>query len=454
MKIRFFIPGLLLAVSVLSQTPGEAVAFRDQEDGSGIVAQSMGNAFTAVADDWSALYWNPAGLTLLEASEVSGGLYHTRFRNNATFKGNASTGNDAFTDFKSFGLAYKFPTIRGSFVLAVGRHNFKSFNDYLFFSGFNGWSNGLEFDLGEEQAEYYAFDQDVRQTEKILQTGNLGAWSFGGGLAMSPRFSVGLSVHAFTGGNRYAFTFMQEDVDQVYTAYPADFDYYELNQSIDSKFSGWGASIGALFHFSDQLRGGVSFDLPSRLNVHETYSSDDLLIFDDGYESAFDFGTYEWEYVVRYPAKVSGGLAIDADKLLLAASASYRDWSETRFEKPGGYNMSEDYQDLLAENRYFTEDFRPVWTWSVGGELRFTGPNVRVRGGYQVDPSPLADADKTLNRRTISAGIGYDLDRSTTINVSLSRGYWKRYSEDALTPGGTDESIETDRLLAGISYRF
>ncbi|NQT25392.1 outer membrane protein transport protein [candidate division KSB1 bacterium] len=454
MKRFILLFSLIFTVQILAQSPGEAIAFLDNETGSGVRAQGLGNAFTAVADDWSALYWNPAGLTLLETSEISGAFYHTKFTNNATFGGEVQMGNDAFTEFKEFGLAYKFPTSRGSFVLAIGRHNFKNYDDYLSFSGFNGYSNGLEFDLGEEEAEYFPFDRNVWQTEEILQSGNLGAWSFGGGLALSPQFSIGLSFHVYTGANRYAFAFTQEDFDQIYESYPANYDYYQLNQLIDSEFSGGGVSIGGLFHLSDELRAGVSYDFPSKLNVHEIYSSNDLLIFDDGYESMMDFGTGEWEYAVRYPGKLSGGLAIDSERLLLAASASYRDWTDTKFERPDEYGLSYDYQDLLAENQTFTTDFRDVLSWSVGGEFRFTGPNVRLRGGYQVTPSSLAEADKSMNRTTLSGGIGYDIDPSTSFNISVSHGSWKRYSEDGWTPGGTKETIETDRVLAGIVYHF
>lgn len=39
--------------------------------GVGARAMSMGNAFTAVADDSDALYWNPGGLALLERPEIS-----------------------------------------------------------------------------------------------------------------------------------------------------------------------------------------------------------------------------------------------------------------------------------------------------------------------------------------------------------------------------------------------
>lgn len=39
--------------------------------GNGVRAPAMGEAFTAVADDASAIYWNPAGIAQLKAQEVS-----------------------------------------------------------------------------------------------------------------------------------------------------------------------------------------------------------------------------------------------------------------------------------------------------------------------------------------------------------------------------------------------
>ena len=38
--------------------------------GVGARARSMGGAFRAIADDWSAAYWNPAGLANLKSSEL------------------------------------------------------------------------------------------------------------------------------------------------------------------------------------------------------------------------------------------------------------------------------------------------------------------------------------------------------------------------------------------------
>ncbi|MDI6850969.1 MAG: hypothetical protein QMD82_03410 [bacterium] len=39
--------------------------------GVGVRAQSMGGAFRAVADDWSTLFWNPAGLAYITESQLA-----------------------------------------------------------------------------------------------------------------------------------------------------------------------------------------------------------------------------------------------------------------------------------------------------------------------------------------------------------------------------------------------
>ena len=68
-------------IAAMAQTPQEAVYFLHDESGVGIKAQSMGNAFVGLANDYSAIYWNPAGLTQLESSEIDGSLYHLKYNN-------------------------------------------------------------------------------------------------------------------------------------------------------------------------------------------------------------------------------------------------------------------------------------------------------------------------------------------------------------------------------------
>ncbi len=61
-----------LALLVLAAGPAHATKFAGafMEDGGGARALGMGGAFTAVADDPSATFWNPAGLAELQSREL------------------------------------------------------------------------------------------------------------------------------------------------------------------------------------------------------------------------------------------------------------------------------------------------------------------------------------------------------------------------------------------------
>jgi long-subunit fatty acid transport protein len=457
MKIYILLTVLLLSLnSIYSQTPEEAVGFLENENGVGTRAQAMGNAFTAVADDYSATYFNPAGLTLLKTHELSGDLYHLKLNNQAVFEGNTLNDDRTFSKFRSLGLAYRFPTTQGSFVLSFGYNRFKDYDDFLYFNGYSPESNGLEFELEDDEGnlDYYPFDRDVLQSEEIYQEGNLSAWSIAGGIELSPSFALGATVNFYSGKSRYLFDFYQDDIDNVYNEYPANYATYELHNRIDSKFAGWGLKVGGLFHLSKTFRLGLAIDLPSTLEVSERYASNDALYFDDEYSSELDLGSGEWLYLVKYPYKVSGGIALDMNDLLVAGSFDYRDWSQVEFDIPGEFEYSDDYDDLLSENNFFPELFRATFSYAAGAEYRFKGSGLKLRGGYRYVPSPLLDEDEKLKREYYSIGFGYDIDKNATLNFSYTTGKWKRSSFDSYTPSGTSEKVESTRFSAGITFKM
>lgn len=455
MKVLILLASIFITAAI-AQTPDEAVFLMEDETGIGVRAMGMGNAFTAVADDYSASYWNPAGLTMLKQSELSGDISHLKYRNESTYLGNTILDEKAFTKLNSIGIAYKFPTNRGSFALSFGYNRFKDLENFMYFSGYSDQSNGLEFELEDDNGEYayYPYDTGVLRTEQITQDGSVGAWTVGGGLMLSENFALGLTVNFYSGSSRYAFDFFQDDVDNIYSSYPANYDSYELHDRIDQEFSGFGIKLGSIYHLSEHLRLGLTVDFPSTLNVLETYSSSDVLYFDDGYASEYEEEPGEWEYDIKYPFKFSGGVALDLNLLLLAGSFEYRDWSQVEFDKPDGRSMSYDYQTLIDDNYYFPENFRAVFSYSAGAELRVPGTGLKLRGGYQYVPSPYIDASEKQDRQYVSAGFGYDVGGSAALNVGVRQGYWKRNTFDDLTPGGTFEDIESTRFMAGISIRM
>lgn len=98
-----------LAALLLFAAPARA-AFEDL--GAGARAPGMGNAFTAVADDVYAIYYNPAGLALLERPELAAA--HTQHLVGL------SDGSGLGTSF--FGYAQPLPHNNGT--LGVAMHNF------------------------------------------------------------------------------------------------------------------------------------------------------------------------------------------------------------------------------------------------------------------------------------------------------------------------------------------
>src|SRR5258708_8519820 len=61
--------GTLLVFAVKAQAVGYRLPNQDPE------AIARGNAFAATADNPSAIYYNPAGITQLEGQQISGGIY-------------------------------------------------------------------------------------------------------------------------------------------------------------------------------------------------------------------------------------------------------------------------------------------------------------------------------------------------------------------------------------------
>lgn len=81
--------GLVIAVAFISVGAVSvwAVGFYNPDQGSAATAQ--GQAFTAQADDPSAIFYNPAGLTQLDGTHTSAGSYVLRLE--SKYEGSAGT---------------------------------------------------------------------------------------------------------------------------------------------------------------------------------------------------------------------------------------------------------------------------------------------------------------------------------------------------------------------------
>jgi hypothetical protein len=166
----------------------------------------------------------------------------------------------------AMGLVAAVPTVRGSFVIAVGINRIASYDNYLNFSGFSDVDNSLGFTFIENEQEIvYPFSTSTLRSEEVRNVGGINQISFGMGVALSPRTTAGLSLSSLGTTEEYRFLFTQEDSEKNFQTYPADFDQYKVTQELSLEGTAIQIKGGILTALSRSLKVGLSLALPRLL---------------------------------------------------------------------------------------------------------------------------------------------------------------------------------------------
>lgn len=456
LPLTFIILLIYLTTNIFSQNTYDAVRITDQQIGFGARSIGMGGAYQAVADDYSAVYWNPAGLAQIRRMEFWLGISHLRFSNDITYQESVSEATNTTTKFNSIGLVFPVPTYQGSLVFALGYQKFKDFEYVNKFSGLSSQgpaegSNRLSFsgvDPNNPDDVYDFFGEPVQKTGFVTDEGALEEWSAAGAVDVSPNISVGASLIFGSGSSDYYDEFTQLDNLNNFQIYPADFNEYYEERIISSKYSSFKMRLGSLFHFSRFIRVGLGMEIPQKINVKEDYLLDSNLLFDDGFEETFDesdqdnTGTYEYD--VTIPFRFSGGLALQLRNILLSGGIEYIDWTQLKF----------DSGELTSLNRYFDSDYRETFKLRLGGELSLPIIASQFRAGLIYDPCPEKNLSKDYNRKYATVGYGILVDRIFQIDLAYMLGFWKQTTYGELSPEGTAEEITSQNIMVNISFRY
>jgi hypothetical protein len=107
--------------------------------GLGVSARDlgMGNATVGGVNDYSALFWNPAGLALERENEFSFGLSHLGYSNNVSYLGTKTTSDNNVLNLNNLGLVYAVPTTQGSLTFAFGFNRAANYTTTASMNAFN-----------------------------------------------------------------------------------------------------------------------------------------------------------------------------------------------------------------------------------------------------------------------------------------------------------------------------
>jgi len=457
MKKYLNIALLLINTSLYAQYAEDAADLVDSQYGFGAKSIAMGSAFISVADDYSAAYWNPAGLAQIKKMEFYGGISHLKYENSATYYGTNLSSDENFTKLSSIGMVFPVPTYRGSLVFALGYERTKDFDKTLHFSGYSPDSNDLFFTFNNDVDTLF-FDKNLQQEELVTESGNLNNWSFAGAIDVSPNVSVGMTMNFITGSSNYLFDYYQDDINNFFPVVndpyrDINFESYTISQKIISDFSAFQIKLGALLRQSKNLRIGLTIDLPYSMNIVEKYNWNDNLVI-DGADDPLEGEPSEFEYDISIPFQFGLGVAYENSGFTASVAANYIDVSQVEFEMPDDVSLTPDYSALLDENKRINALYSEKLKLSVGLEYFWEDQNLVFRGGFLHDPSSLKDAPSDYDRNFYTGGIGLIIDKQFIVDAAYVYGNWKNFSSDSYTPNGTDEDITYQKIFLTTSFRF
>lgn len=478
----FLIIGCFITIQsiVKAQVKEDILRFSSQGLGVGARSLGLGTAYTSVANDFSAIYWNPAGLGQIQLNEFSVGLSHLSYGDNSTFLNNQQSVTNSATSLNNLGLVYSIPTVRGSLVFALGYGRQADFTTGLVFKGVNPVSSIIQAMAPDGEpyprdyitrAEYLEIARvdtvngvfvspiknGLTQSGKTLEGGGLSYVSAAAAVEAVRNLYFGVTLNFITGSYSFNRTYREQDLAHRYEVAPFDFSELMFHETVLIDLSGFTATFGALYKFGQNNRVGIAIKTPSWITGRETFTNDATSTFDNGDiltdPQDFDPGTKN-EYDLQTPYVFSAGASIGLQNLMIAGDIEYADWSQMEFRNPDRF--------LAALNDSVKDRYKPTLGIKMGIEYGFITPQVKLRGGFMFIPSPLNGDASSFGQKYITGGFGFILENAIAIDLGYAYGFWDTNHQiykgiPNLNINGADteiESIHTHNLVTTLSYRF
>ncbi len=392
-KIVFIIV-LMFAISFSAYSNGLNL------NGMGAKAISMGGAFIAIADDYSAVFWNPAGLTQMDKANFS--AFSSFIVPTGTYV-YSPAGIDIETTSKTFpapALTYYKPL---SDKLVFG------FTFYAT-SGAGAYWNGADlapFNTGfPVNTKAYTWESQV------------------GGLTVSPVIAYKVS-DKFSLGATLNVTYGMLDMNRQANG----FQYTESATGI-----GFGATFGAMFKPSDKFSIGFTFKTPQKLTLKGDIALEGLSAavpipgLTDSVETTRD---------ITWPMWAGVGVAFKpTDKLTIAFDIQYTKWS-TLDELPAEtddtmWNTALPFVGKLIEGATYELMWEDAIQYRLGFEYKLSD-TFALRGGYYYDPAPAPETHlnillPSITYNVFTFGFGYSTEK---ITLDVGMEYLKGADRDA-----------------------
>ena len=410
-------------------------------NGFGARATGMGGAYVGLANDYTAVFWNPAGLAELTKAQfglAADALIPTGKYALGTF--NMKTESKIYPA----GLLGYFQPIGKNIVVGVGAYTLSGL-------GADWVNTGLEAAL-------------VSPYPAAAFTPTLGAYdwrSFIGSITVAPSIAVKIN-DMFMLGATFNINYGFFKIDQwgkfmilMPTAPPMGnvgvaptlFNFGQ--QTLDVKGWGFGATFGLKIKPADWISIGATFRTESKIKLTGTMEMENISMLGLA-------GSSGAEMKVASPMWLAGGVALKPmDGLTFSFDAQYTNWA--KLTSIGITFADAGWAASLADEASLVLNWKNKTQLRAGVEYDFG--TLAVRAGYYYDPAPAPDA--TLNILTPSFtynsfafGLGY---KAGGLRLDAAVEYLSGQKRTVADPTASMPGIYQEHILVptvGLSFSF
>jgi len=398
--------------------------------GVGTRARAFAGNHTAVANDMSAAYWNPAALAFLPVREFQLSFDGMRTFGTCDITGDrvdvpAGAKNDDYKDrlrLGSIGAMTAMPTVRGGLTIAAAYERPLTFDDFSVY-------------------EYRLPDDTENIGADYVRYGDLNRLSVAFGVQVAPNISAGLAVSVVTGSS-------ETILDQKKNGGP--YNDYKIKHS----YLGYSFTLGALYLPTEYLKLGMRLNTLMSLDVKESWTTKYAEGEPIGGFSGQKFGPLSGKAYMAPHGAVGAGFTLP----WLTSALDIRFTMPYTFVMPG-----ENIPD-----RFQARDFK------MGGGLGFEVPvpatSLVLRTGYSFDDYDLyplvhkMEGDDVFweegdgfeiirNKHTLTFGFGY-FTSGFGLELSYSWQTWGLAHQDDESAIRIEQAYSNHRVMAGIIFRY
>ena len=413
--------GVAFSVSV-SRAQVEEMAI-GKAFGVGARTMGMGGASLALADDFTALYWNPAGMAQIQKFELFSSLSHNIEVADTYFVGDAMKTGTSRSQMRpnAIGFVYPLETRQGGFAVGFGYNRQQNFDYQTAIQGIDP-SSGTDF-------------SGLSVDEINANSGGIGIWSFGASVYVTKHVLVGGSLDFWSGNSLNQLDTTATDIVNT----DSELSRFRYDDEVDRAYSGVGGRIGLLAHLTDNINFGLTLVAPTELGVDELWHQSTLEVYDDGEEWS-DSTSGSQLYDIERPFEAGAGIAVKLfnQRLTLAGDVQFTDWRQTRYDPAPA-------DDIPKDN--FEEYYATTLQVRLGAEYQIPVIATDIRFGYLRDPIPFRDTQVDTHD-FMTVGVGKIFEDSLKLDVTYVLGGWAQERNAVKT------EWNIHRVFVSAAYRF